>query len=110
LSSFLIVSSISFQSRGYVVTMTALVTSSATKRISTLGGAPSPETPGKAVGAPAARGASVAIGAGIGGSGVGRSAGEEIRLGYAPYGPEMLEEPIGGCWVPVIAGPRSPRP
>ena len=34
--------------------MTALVTSSATKRISTLGGAPSPETPGKPVGAPAA--------------------------------------------------------
>ncbi len=59
--------------------MTALVTSSATKRISTLGGAPSPETPGKPIGAPAARGAAATIDAGAGSSGDGRSAGDASR-------------------------------
>ncbi len=66
LSSFLIVSSISFHRRGYVVTMTALVTSSATKRISAPGGGPSPERPGKATGAPGWRGTPVRTGAGSG--------------------------------------------
>ena len=59
--------------------MTALVTSSATKRISTLGGAPSPETPGKPVGAPTARGAVELIGVGAASSGDGKSVGAAIR-------------------------------
>src|SRR5260370_40402524 len=88
--------------------MIALVTSSATKRISTASGAPSPETPGNGISPPAGRAA------------VGRSADEEgksgggtvddgIRPGEDPVRPEILAAPGGACWVPVMAGAGWPR-
>ena len=71
--------------------MIALVTSSATKRISTLGGAPSPETPGKPVGAPAARGARRRmIGVGAASSGEARARGRRSGRHRSRRVSEML--------------------
>jgi hypothetical protein len=59
--------------------MTALVTSSATNRISTASGAPSPERPGNGVGPPGGRATAGRSGGGAAKSG-GETAGESVRL------------------------------
>src|SRR5258706_13865132 len=82
--------------------MTALVTSSATNRMSAEGGTPSPDTPGK----PAGRAPGwVTTGTGLGSVGDGGGS-AEVRL----EGLEMLLYVRCVCGVPVIAGHRAPRP